>query len=41
MGAILKALLAIVEILKLVASDRDGDGRPDLFDSNPDDVNVK
>lgn len=36
----MKILLLIIEILKLIR-DTDGDGRPDIFDSDPDDPNVK
>lgn len=37
---ILKILQTIVEMLKVI-KDSDGDGRVDIFDSDPDDPNVK
>lgn len=32
---------ALFEIIWKILSDRDGDGRPDLFDSKPDDAGQK
>lgn len=40
MMKILKVLYAIIELLKLI-KDVDGDGRPDLFDSAPNDPEKK
>lgn len=31
----------LLEIAKLILRDRDGDGRPDIFDSEPDNPGVK
>lgn len=36
----MKLLLLLIELLKLI-KDSDGDGRPDIFDSAPDDPKVK
>ena len=37
----LTALKLIIELLKLIGKDTDGDGRPDLFDSEPTNQEIK